>query len=102
MKVFLDDVRDTPEGWVRTFTVEQTMELLKTRQVVALSLDNDLGEGLKEGYCVIDLLEEMIYNDPTFPIPQMTVHSSNASRMEYMQRAFRNIERIRQLQLNSV
>jgi len=40
MKVYLDDERNTPEGWVRTYTVEETIEHLKTRAVAELSLDN--------------------------------------------------------------
>ena len=42
MKVYLDDVRQAPEGWVRTYTVAETIELLKTGEVVELSLDHDL------------------------------------------------------------
>jgi hypothetical protein len=99
MKVYMDDERYTPEGWERTFTVAQTIELLKARTVTHLSLDNDLGEGQEEGYKVMDWLEETIYNDMTFPMPEVTIHSSNASRVEYMQRTLRSIERIRQQQV---
>lgn len=96
MKVFMDDCRQTPEGWHRTYTVKETIECLKTRQVEELSLDNDLGEGQQEGFVCLDWLEEQVYTDLTFPIPEITIHSSNASRVEYMQRALRSIERIRQ------
>jgi hypothetical protein len=99
MKVYLDDLRGTPDGWTRTYTVEETISLLETRQVTYLSLDNDLGEGLQEGFVCLDWLEEMVYNDPTFPIPEITIHSSNASRVEYMQRALNSIQRIRQQQV---
>ena len=85
MRVFLDDLRPTPVGWDRTYTVEETIELLKTRTVSHLSLDNDLGIGLKEGYIVMDWLEEMSYFDNTFPIPEINIHSSNAARKQYMQ-----------------
>jgi len=99
MKVYMDDERETPEGWERTFTVEETIALLETRKVTYLSLDNDLGEGLTEGYKVIDWLEETVYFDMSFPIPVITVHSANASRVEYMNRAVKAIERIRQQQV---
>jgi hypothetical protein len=95
MKVFLDDEREAPEGYTRTHTVERTIQLLKTKQVEALSLDNDLGLGLLEGHKILDWLEQEVYNDPTFPIPDITVHSANASRVEYMQRAIQNIWKIR-------
>ncbi len=95
----MDDARETPQGWTRTYTVDETIKVLLTRTVTHLSLDNDLGEGQAEGYKVVDWLEETIYNDMTFPLPEVTVHSSNASRVEYMQRALRSIERIRQQQV---
>lgn len=99
MKVYLDDNRETPEGWMRAYTVEATIYLLSTRQVESLSLDNDLGEENQEGYKVLDWLEKSIYEDATFPLPEMIVHSSNAARVEYMQRAIQSIQRIRQRQL---
>lgn len=99
MKVFLDDERVTPEGWLRTYSVQSTMILLETRLVTHLSLDNDLGPGQDEGYLVLDKLEEMVYLDKTFPLPEITIHSANASRVQYMQRALRNIKLIRQQQI---
>jgi hypothetical protein len=100
MKIYLDDLRETPKDYIRTYTVEQTIELLSTRKVTDLSLDNDLGDGLLEGYKVVDELEEFIYNDKTFPIPNITIHSANASRVDYMQRAIQNIYKIREGQNN--
>lgn len=99
MKLYLDDCRDTPRGWERTYTVEETKKILATRQVTHLSLDNDLGDGQEEGYKVLDWLEEEVYNDHSFPLPEITIHSSNASRVEYMKRAIDAITRIRQQQI---
>ena len=99
MKVFLDDLRDTPFGWTRTFTVPETIKLLETRKVSYLSLDNDLGEGLLEGWKVLDALEELVYNDKTFPIPVITIHSANSTRKEHMERTIKSIKRIRQEQI---
>jgi hypothetical protein len=99
MKIYMDDARETPDGWTRTYTVEETITALLTRQVTHLSLDNDLGEGQPEGYKVIDWLEETVHGDMHFPMPEVYVHSSNASRVEYMHRALRAIENIRQQQV---
>ncbi len=98
MMVYLDDKRETPAGWVRTYTVEQTKDALLTRQVTHLSLDNDLGseDPKTEGFNVLDWLDEQVFNDPTFPIPEMQVHSSNAGRAPSMRRAIERLERIRQ------
>jgi hypothetical protein len=99
MKIYMDDERETPEGWYRTFRVEDTIYWLETRKVTHLSLDNDLGEGRQEGFKVLDWLEEKIYNDYSFPMPEVQIHSANASRVEYMKRALLAIEHIRQQQV---
>ena len=96
MKVYLDDLRDTPVGWTRTYTVEETISLLKTKQVEQLSLDNDLGEGETEGHKTLDWLCDIIYHDKTFPIPVISIHSSNPVRVKYMQVSIEFIERLRQ------
>lgn len=100
MKLYLDDIRPTPIGWERSYTVEETIDKLKTRTITYLSLDNDLGEGLLEGYNVLNWLEEVIFNDPTFPIPEITIHSSNESRKHLMLLAIDSIKRIRQRQID--
>jgi|SRR5579885_936896 len=99
IKLYMDDERTTPDGWFRTYTVEQTIYWLQSRRVTHLSLDNDLGAGKKEGYNVIDWLEETVYFDKSFPVPEITAHSSNGPRADYIRRAIESIERIRQQQI---
>lgn len=99
MKIYMDDARETPEGWTRTYTVEETIAALLTQKVTHLSLDNDLGEGLQEGYKVLDWLEETVHGDMHFPMPEVHIHSSNSSRVAYMHAALKSIERIRQQQI---
>ncbi|MFZ6733611.1 cyclic-phosphate processing receiver domain-containing protein [Undibacterium sp. Ji42W] len=41
MKVSLDDERVTPNGWTRTYWPGDTIALLKTGEVIYLSLDHD-------------------------------------------------------------
>jgi len=98
MKVYLDDERTTPEGYTRTYTVDETITLLETRQITHLSLDNDLGDGYTCGYAVMDWIEEAVYNDPTFPIPHITIHSANPVRAASMKQTIESINRIRQRQ----
>ena len=53
LKVFLDDERITPDGWVRAYWPEDVIELLITGQVSELSLDHDLGDDVHgTGYSV--------------------------------------------------
>ncbi len=90
--VYLDDERPTPEGWTRTYTVQETIALLETRKVVELSLDNDLGIYGKEneGLSVLRWLEEKCDprnpdHDPKFPIPIVHAHTANLSARRDMQ-----------------
>jgi hypothetical protein len=97
MKIFLDDERITPEGWIRTYSVEETIEYLKTRQVTHLSCDNDLGslDVKTEGFNVLNWLEQEVFNDPSFPVPEITIHSSNASRVKSMLATIDSINRLK-------
>lgn len=84
VSIYLDDCRQTPSIFdIRTYTVEETIDQLKANKgnVEFLSLDNDLGEGLKEGYKVLDWLEEEHYVN-NFPLPKtILVHSANSAAM---------------------
>jgi len=91
MKVYLDDERETPEGWTRTYTVEETIDLLKTEEVTDLSLDNDLGEGLQEGYRVLDWMEAEVIGKGFKPPENIQVHSGNPVRKIYMRNLINRI-----------
>ena len=41
MKLFIDDLRPTPEGWIGTDSIKQAIEYLQTGKVTHLSLDYD-------------------------------------------------------------
>ena len=93
MKVFLDDERQTPEGWVRTYTVNETIDLLKSGEVTDLSLDNDLGEGVEEGFRVLDWMEAEVIGGGFKPPENMQVHSGNPVRKIYMRDLINRIYR---------
>lgn len=52
MKLWLDDIRPSPKGWVWARTNEQAKEYLLTGEVTECSLDHDLG------YHDVDLPED--------------------------------------------
>lgn len=92
MKVFLDDERPTPDGWVRAYTAPEAIGLLKTGKVTEISLDHDLGpEEAGTGYDVCLWVEEQVFStafnfDTPFALPIMAVHSANPvgrQRMEF-------------------
>lgn len=93
MKVFLDDERATPQGWVRAFWPEEVIELLKTGQVTELSLDHDLGDDEHgTGYTALLWLEEEVAERGMAP-PKIHVHSANSSARLKMEAAIESIYR---------
>ena len=94
MKLYLDDEREAPEGWVRVRWPEEAIELLKTGQVTDLSLDHDLGDDEQgTGYDVVLWIEEAVATGG-FVLPRMVVHSANAPARAKMEAG---LERIREL-----
>jgi hypothetical protein len=68
MKIYLDDIRTEPEGWVRVKTAQETIELLKSNKVTELSLDHDLGDDKNgTGYDVILWIEQEVYQNNYIP-----------------------------------
>lgn len=61
MKVYLDDERPVPEGWVGCRWPEEVIQLLKAGGVTHLSLDHDLGDDAHgTGYDVVLWIEEQV------------------------------------------
>ncbi len=92
MKVFLDDVREAPEGWVRAYWPDEVISYLKTGRVSELSLDHDLGNDLKgTGYTVLVWIEyQTVVNG--FDPPKITVHSANPPAGIRMEAAIRILQ----------
>lgn len=78
MDVYLDDARDTPDGWHRVYWPEEAIALLKTGAVERISLDHDLGDPVRTGYDVILWIEEAVATTNFMP-PKILVHTSNTS-----------------------
>lgn len=61
MKVFLDDERPTPAGWIGVRWPNEAIELLQTGRVQRISLDHDLGDDARgTGYDVLLWVEEAV------------------------------------------
>jgi len=94
MKVYLDDVRDTPEGWVKCLWPSEVIALLKSETVTELSLDHDLGDDERgTGYDVLLWLEKAVIMDGLIPPSRIVIHSANASVWTKMKQAIEVIER---------
>lgn len=96
MKVWLDDVRPHPEGWVRCYWPNEVIKLLQAGDVDEMSLDHDLGSVKRvfTGMHVLDWLEEKVaLREYTRPI-KIHVHSQNwvaRPKMELIARRIRTI-----------
>lgn len=94
MKVYLDDERPTPAGWVRAYWPKEVITLLQTGQVTDLSLDHDLGDDARgTGYDVILWLEEAVATGGLVP-PSITVHSANPAGRQRMMAGIESIGRL--------
>lgn len=91
MRLYLDDEREAPEGWVRVRWPDEAIELLKTGQVSDLSLDHDLGdEGRGTGYDVALWIEEAVATGQFTP-PRIMIHSANPPARSKMEAAVKRI-----------
>lgn len=107
MKIYMDDVRQTPPGYTRVYTVQQAVnevvrcnketdfllsqyilgyierelfdKCMKIFTVEEISCDNDLGDGEPEGYKLLDWLEATGRNIP------IRIHSANPVARQRME-----------------
>lgn len=94
MKVFLDDERTAPDGWVHVYWPAEAIALLQSGKVEKLSLDHDLGDDARgTGYDVILWIEEAVALRGFVP-PNILVHSANPSAVEKMLAGIEAIERL--------
>lgn len=96
MKVFLDDERTTPDGWVRVYWPDEAVALLQTGHVTEISLDHDQGDDARgTGYDVLLWIEDAVRLRGFVP-PRMKVHSANPAAPIPMLAGIAAIERARQ------
>jgi hypothetical protein len=91
MKVYLDDEREAPPGWKRVNWPEEAIDLLKSGEVIEISLDHDLGNDEHgTGYDVILWIEEAVVTQGFSP-PTIKVHSANPSARLKMELGIKSI-----------
>ena len=94
MKVYLDDERKTPEGWIRVYWPVEAITLLETGRVTEISLDHDLGNDEQgTGYDVVLWIEEAVAMNKFCP-PIISVHSANSSARQKMEAGIATIRRL--------
>jgi len=79
MKIYLDDERIAPVGWIQVRWPDEVIELLEKGNVTHLSLDHDLGnDQIGTGYDVLLWIEEKVALSDFIP-PNIHIHSANTS-----------------------
>lgn len=91
VKVYLDDERQEPDGWIRTFTPAATIKILENCEVTDLSLDHDLGTN-DTGYDVLLWLEEQLHLG-NVTLPNIIIHTANPSARVKMELAVKSMQR---------
>lgn len=93
MKVFLDDERETPDGWVRVYWPDEAISLLESGTVTEISLDHDLGDDQRgTGNDVVLWIEEAVITRGFLP-PEIRVHSANSSARLKMELGISQIQK---------
>ena len=96
VRIWLDDERPMPAHFnVHCKTAPEAISLLQQGNVVAISLDHDLGlgEGIGNGYDVAKLIEEGAAQGTLPPIRLLTLHTANPIGRQRMAMALQNAKR---------
>lgn len=92
MKIYLDDERPTPSGWIGCRWPKEVIDLLQIGGVTHLSLDHDLGDDARgTGYDVVLWIEEQVATTDFQP-PEIVVHSANISARRKMEAGIHSIK----------
>ena|ERR1035438_2458744 len=93
MKVWLDDIRNAPKGWVHFCWPEDIYPLLKNNLISEISLDHDLGNDSRgTGYDILNYIEKILIENHIQP-PKIYVHTQNPVARQRMLLTIRSIVR---------
>jgi len=93
LRLWLDDVRPAPEGWIVFGIAWDMIDFLETNEVDEISLDHDLGEPSNgTGYDVLCYIEERVAQDEGYLPPRINIHTDNPPARFKMQKAARSIK----------
>lgn len=76
VRLWVDDVRPAPEGWLWVKSVNDALRVLQVSTVLEASLDHDLGDYAVDGgdgYRIVDWMAE----NNVWPTEGVHVHSAN-------------------------
>ena len=99
MKLWLDDIRKPPKGWVWVKTPKEATKYLETGEVTEASLDHDLGLCIFTGYNLLEWIEAQVFLNGFKP-PKLRIHTSNPSARVKMELAVKKIRELWKERIN--
>ena len=92
-RLYLDDLRPTPEGFDRVYNYEEFVAYLERKGLPDfISFDHDLGEDLSGYDCAKYLVDYCLAHQ--LPLPNYQVHSQNPVGKENIERLLENFRRV--------
>jgi hypothetical protein len=96
MKIYLDDVRKAPEGWIGVTTAHEAYNWICKGIVSHISLDHDLGEKVASGYDLTKWITRDFFEKKlkASQIPEFSFHSMNPVGRENMIRQVESLKKL--------
>lgn len=91
MRLFVDDVRDIPNGYICARNYSSAIGMLIVGEFEEISLDHDLGEE-KTGYDILCWIEYQMVTNGFKPPKKIRIHSSNPVGRMRMEQVIKSIE----------
>ena len=93
MKIWVDDLRPVPEGFVGSRSVNEAIALIEKaeqygEEIEMLDLDHDLGDFATDGGDAIKLLDYLVERETFYPIAIHTANPVGRANMERMIRRY--------------
>ena len=87
MKIWVDDLRPVPSGYVGTKSVNETIELIEKlenagERIELLDLDHDLGDYVSQGGDAIRILDYLAERGTFYPVAIHTANPVGRANME--------------------
>ena len=91
IKIWVDDIREVPEGYIGTKSVDETIMLIEKIEseggkIGLLDLDHDLGDYAQFGGDAIKILDYLVEHEKFYPIK---IHTANPVGRANMERVIR-------------
>lgn len=94
IKLWVDDYREAPTGWVWVREYDSAILLLAAGIVKEISLDHDLGLHSPDGYQIAKWIEEQIAKNKDFMPLIINVHSLNPVGREQILACIKKIKEL--------